>query len=204
MKKLFLIILLGSLVNAEAQLPLLKVSASKRYFVTGNNQPFFWLGDTGWLLFIKCNREEIVQYLQIRKEQGFNVVQVMVLHGLQAKNVYGDSALVNQNVAGPVVTKGNSFPDSIAYDFWDHVDFVIDEAAKRGIYMALVPVWGSNVKEGKVSVKQAEAYAKFLATRYKSKNNIIWLNGGDIKGSDGLNVWKAIGTTLKKDRKSVV
>src|SRR5688572_1113377 len=198
MKKILLIIILGSLLNAEAQLPLLKVSANKRYFVTGNNQPFFWLGDTGWLLFIKCNREETVQYLQTRKEQGFNVVQVMVLHGLQAKNVYGDSALINQNVASPVVTKGNSFSDNLAYDFWDHVDFVIDEAAKRGIYMALVPVWGSNVKDGKVSVKQAEEYAKFLATRYKNKSNIIWLNGGDIKGSDGWDVWKVIGTTLKK------
>ena len=30
--------------------------------------------------------------------------------------------------------------------------------------MALVPVWGSNVKDGKVSIKQAEAYAKFLAS----------------------------------------
>lgn len=198
MKKILLIILLGSLLNAEAQLPWLKVSASKRYFVTGNNQPFFWLGDTGWLLFIKCNREETVQYLQTRKEQGFNVVQVMVLHQLQAKNVYGDSALINQNVASPVVTKGNSFSDTLAYDYWDHVDFVIDEAAKRGTYMALVPVWGSNVKDGKVSVKQAEAYAKFLATRYKNKSNIIWLNGGDIKGSDGLDIWKGIGTTLKK------
>ncbi|HKZ68190.1 MAG TPA: DUF4038 domain-containing protein, partial [Chitinophagaceae bacterium] len=152
MRKIFLIILLGSLLNAEAQLPVLKVSANGRFFQTSDRKPFFWLGDTGWLLFIKCNRDEAVQYLQTRKEQGFNIVQVMVLHGLQAKNVYGDSALINQNVADPVVTKGNSFSDSVAYDYWDHVGFVIDEAAKRGIYMALVPVWGSNVKDGKVSV----------------------------------------------------
>ena len=199
MRKIFLIILLGSLLNAEAQLPMLKVSANGRFFQTSDRKPFFWLGDTGWLLFIKCNRDEAVQYLQTRKEQGFNIVQVMVLHGLQAKNVYGDSALINQNVADPVVTKGNSFSDSVAYDYWDHVGFVIDEAAKRGIYMALVPVWGSNVKDGKVSVKQAEAYAKFLATHYKNKSNIIWLNGGDIKGSDGMDVWKMIGNTLRKN-----
>jgi hypothetical protein len=36
------------------------------------------------------------------------------------------------------------------YDYWDHVDFIVDEAAKRGIYMAMVPIWGSNVKGGKV------------------------------------------------------
>ncbi|HKO82165.1 MAG TPA: glycoside hydrolase family 140 protein, partial [Chitinophagaceae bacterium] len=159
----------------------------------------FWLGDTGWLLFIKCSREEAVQYLQTRKEQGFNVVQVMVLHGVSAKNEYGDSALINRDVAKPAVTKGNNFSDTAAYDFWDHVDFIVDEAAKRGIYMAMVPVWGSNVKEGKVNVQQAETYAKFLSTRYKNKSNIIWLNGGDIKGSDGLDIWKMIGSTLRKN-----
>jgi hypothetical protein len=87
----------------EAQLPLIKVSSNKRYFVTANNKPFFWLGDTGWLLFVKCNREDAVQYLETRKQQGFNVVQVMVLHDMNnTKNVYGDSALINEDVSKPM------------------------------------------------------------------------------------------------------
>ncbi len=109
------------------------------------------------------------------------------------------TALDNMDVSKPLITKGNDFSDTTAYDYWDHVDFIVDEAAKRGIYMALVPVWGSNVKAGKVNTTQAEKYAKFLATRYKNKSNIIWLNGGDIKGTDGLDVWKVIGKTLKKN-----
>lgn len=176
-----------------------KVSINKRFFQLTDSRPFFWLGDTGWLLFVKCTREEAIQYLDTRKGQGFNVVQVMVLHELKAaKNVYGDSALHNLNVAMPAITEGKSFDDATAYDYWDHIDFIVDEAAKRGIYMAMVPVWGSNVKSGLVSREQAAVYAKFLAERYKSKNNIIWLNGGDLKGSDSLEVWQTIGTTLKK------
>lgn len=200
-------LLIISFLQAQVKpLPGLKISANGRFFQTTDKKPFFWLGDTGWLLFVKCNREESVQYLQTRKEQGYNVVQVMVLHDInRATNVYGDSALVNFDVADPATTKGNNFSDSTEYDYWDHVDFVIDEAAKRGIYMALVPVWGSNVKDGKVNMGQAATYAKFLASRYKTKSNIIWLNGGDIKGVDGLDVWKAIGTTLKKiDRRHMV
>jgi Protein of unknown function (DUF4038)/Putative collagen-binding domain of a collagenase len=61
--------------------------------------------------------------------------------------------------------------------------------------MALVPVWGSNIK--KVSVEDAKKYAAFLAERYKNKSNIIWLNGGDIKGADALDKWNAIGNTLR-------
>lgn len=185
-------------IHAQVKpLPGLKVSSNKRFFQTSDGQPFFWLGDTGWLLLIKCNREEAVHYLQTRQEQGFNVVQVMVLHNTTSKNVYGDYALRDGDAAKPIVTPGNVFNDTTAYDFWDHVDFIVDEAAKRGIYMALVPVWGGNVKSGKVSVKQAGVYAKFLAERYRDKSNIIWLNGGDIKGTDGMQVWKTIGTTLR-------
>ena len=196
MKKILLIILLGSLLNADAQLPQLKVSANKRFFQTAGGKPFFWLGDTGWLLFIKCKREDAIKYLDDRKQKGFNVIQVMLVHDVDlGVNTYGDSSLHNKNVADPWITKGNSFSNETEYDFWDHVDFIIDEAAKRGIYMALVPVWGGNIKY--VNEKQAKVYATFLANRYKNKSNIIWLNGGDIKGSDGLKQWNTIGNTIR-------
>ena len=196
MKKILLIILVGSLLITDAQLPQLKVSANKRFFQTAGGKPFFWLGDTGWLLFIKCKREDAIKYLDDRKEKGFNVIQVMLVHDVDlGVNTYGDSSLHNKNVADPWITKGNSFSNETEYDFWDHVDFIIDEAAKRGIYMALVPVWGGNIKY--VNEKQAKVYATFLANRYKNKSNIIWLNGGDIKGSDGLKQWNTIGNTIR-------
>lgn len=180
------------------RLPLLKISDNKRFFTTADGKPFFWLGDTGWLLFVKLNREEVDQYLEDRRQKGFNVIQVMVIHDIHhAVNVYGDSALINQDVAKPKVTPGNSFGDKTQYDFWDHVDYVIHKAAEKGIYMALVPIWGSNVKDGKISVQQAQVFAKFLADRYKNQTNIIWVDGGDIKGSDKEAVWKMIGNTLR-------
>lgn len=169
----------------------LRVSENKRYLQTSDGKPFFWLGDTGWLLFTKLNTKESDQYLTDRQQKGFNVIQVMILPSLSAVNVYGDSALINKNVAYPQTT-----------GYWKHMDTVIDMAAAKGLYMALVPVWGSNVKNGWVSEAQATAYARFLAKRYAGKPNIIWLNGGDIKGSDSLKVWEAIGNTLYKEDKN--
>src|SRR3954468_9269573 len=84
----------------------LKVSDNGRFFTDEKGDPFFWLGDTGWLLFSKLNREEAVQYLEDRKQKGFNVIQAMLLHTVAAANVYGDSALVDKNVAHPKVTAG--------------------------------------------------------------------------------------------------
>jgi hypothetical protein len=174
----------------------LKVAANGRYFETSDGKPFFWLGDTGWLLFTRLTREETAQYLSDRKKKGFNVIQVMVLPAVTAANIYGDSALIGKNVGTPLTTQGSQFTDTAQYDYWDHVDYVVAKAAEKGLYMALVPVWGSPVKAGLVTEKDAVTYAAFLADRYKHFPNIIWMNGGDIKGSDSLNVWTAIGNTL--------
>ena len=203
MKKFLLIILLGSLLKADAQVQQLKISANKRFFQTADGKPFFWLGDTGWLLFAKCKKEDAIKYLDDRKEKGFNVIQVMLIHDVKlAVNVYGDSSIHNGDVSKPV-TNDEHIIDDLKYTYWDHVDFIIDEAAKRGIYMALVPVWGGNIKY--VNEKQAKIYATFLANRYKNKSNIIWLNGGDIKGTDGLKQWNIIGNTLRSiDKKHLI
>lgn len=182
--------------TADASLKPLKISTNGRYFMTADGKPFFWLGDTGWLLFSKLKREEAIQFLDDRKQKGFNVIQVMVLHQAKVKNAYGDTALKNANVSTPNTTPGNSPDDSAQYDYWDHVDFIVKAAAERGIYIAMVPVWGSEVKAGHVKASEAKQYAGFLADRYKSQNNIVWLNGGDIKGSDSTAVWKTLGTTL--------
>ena len=164
----------------------LSVSANKRFLTVGG-RPFFWLGDTGWLLLSKLNQEETETYLEDRKEKEFNVIQIMVLHSLSAVSVSGDSALINKNIGAP---KNDGY--------WENLDFAIDLAEKKGLYLALVPVWGSNVKAGKVTSEQAEKYAEFLAKRYKDKPNLVWMNGGDVRGNDSIQIWKTIGNTIKK------
>ncbi|MGZ3755793.1 MAG: glycoside hydrolase family 140 protein [Mucilaginibacter sp.] len=181
--------------SAPGVLPQLKISSNHRYF-TANSKPFFWLGDTGWLLLSKLKREEAVQYLDIRAKQGFNVIQLMVVHSGNEVNAYGDSALVNKNVSTPRVTPGNTFGKGNEYDYWDNVDWVVTQATQRGLYVALVPVWGSVVKGEHVKPAQAKIYAEFLAKRYSGRTNVIWMNGGDIAGTDSMKVWNTIGNTL--------
>jgi hypothetical protein len=95
-------------------LPELRMSENHRYLVNEKGEPFLWLGDTGWLLFSKLNREDAEKYLADHAAKGFNVIQVMMLHSLGARNFYGDSALIRQNVAIPLVTEGNAFEDTIS------------------------------------------------------------------------------------------
>ncbi|HEY4061069.1 MAG TPA: glycoside hydrolase family 140 protein [Puia sp.] len=175
----------------------LRVSANGRFLMTEKGDPFFWLGDTGWLLLTKLTREETDRYLEDRRAKGFNVIQVMVVHGLNDVDVYGDSALVHANLGRPKTSPGSSFGARGQYDYWNHLDYIVGKAAEKGLYIALVPVWGGVVKSGKVSEAQARAYAEFLADRYKGVTNIVWMNGGDIRGADFLPVWMTIGNTLR-------
>ncbi len=179
--------------------PNLRISENKRFLVTESGEPFFWLGDTGWLLFTKLNREEAEKYFEDRRQKGFNVIQVMVLHNVKkAVNVYGDSALIDHDIERPFTTTGNSADDPEQYDYWDHVDYLINLAQKKGLYMALVPLWGSNVRNGSITREKAGKYAAWLAGRYKDKSNVIWVNGGDINGSDSTAIWKTIGSALRQ------
>jgi hypothetical protein len=64
----------------------LKVSPNGRFLQDRAGNPFFWLGDTGWLLFQKVDRAEAERYLENRRLKGFNVIQAMVLHAANDTN----------------------------------------------------------------------------------------------------------------------
>ncbi|MBI4926797.1 MAG: DUF4038 domain-containing protein, partial [Anaerolineae bacterium] len=57
----------------------ISVSADGHYLMTESGQPFFWLGDTAWELFHRCDREQIALYLENRRVRGFNVIQAVAL-----------------------------------------------------------------------------------------------------------------------------
>src|SRR5262245_66523617 len=51
----------------------LKVSPNGRYFVDQHGKPFFYLGDTAWLLFQRFDPQEADEYLKDRAAKGFTV-----------------------------------------------------------------------------------------------------------------------------------
>jgi hypothetical protein len=166
------------------------VSTNHRFLQYSDGKPFFWLGDTGWLLFKKLDRAEAERYLEDRRGKGFNVIQVMALHSAADKNTYGVPALVDGNPARPNLTP--------AYSYWDHVDWIVDRAAEKGIYIAMVLSWGSIVQGGVLNADNVRTYTRFLAARYGGRANIIWLTGGDARPDKHIGVWRAMGETLRQ------
>jgi hypothetical protein len=178
----------------------LMVSDNSRYLQHANGKPFFWLGDTGWLIFQRLTRHEAKQFFENRKAKGFNVVQCIFYQSYNDSNVYSHSAYVNKDLSQPNHTPGNDPNIAEQYDFWDHVDYMIDVAAQNGIYLAIAPTWSQLVLRDKNMTKaKAEMFASHLATYFKDKPNIIWLNGGSAKSEVNTEIWETIGATIRKN-----
>jgi len=197
----------------------ISVSKDGHYLIQKDGKPFFWLGDTDWELFHRLTREEAIQFLDNRKEQGFNVIQAVALaefEGLRKPNRYGDYPLIDFDPTRWAITPGNNPGDNNEYDYWDHVDFVVAEAANRNMYIGLLPAWGDKVTPAwgdgpKIfDSLNAEIYAETIAKRYAKQWNIIWILGGDrpavytrkIDGKetamDDRPIWRAMARGIRK------
>jgi len=183
-----IVLLVVSIQMAGAQR--LKVSENHRFLVTEDGQPFFWLADTAWELFHRCDRKQADHYLEKRAEQGFNVVQAVALaeiDGIHSPNPYGETPLINDDPRTP-----NAL-------YFEHVDYIIQKADSLGLYIALLPTWGDKVFTHSwgvgpeiFDVQNAHAFGKWIGSRYKDYDNIIWIIGGDRNPrphTDDVEIW---------------
>lgn len=166
----------------------LRISDNHRYLCT-DDRPFFWLGDTAWLIFGKLTEAEAYTYLRNRKEKGYNVIQATLIHEWPQKNIDGAYALKNEDYASPDLQSG----------YWQRAENIVSIAEELGIYMALLPTWGGNVSSGRLNLENADPYLDFLMEQFGQRPNVIWLVGGDVKGSAAGEVFRHIGKRLKEE-----
>ncbi|KAG2508595.1 hypothetical protein JM16_008804 [Phytophthora kernoviae] len=141
---------------------------------TATEEPFFWKADTAWELTHRLNKTSIDFYLRTRAEQGYNVVQTVIiseLNGTTRANFYGDLPYNNSDTTQP----------NEAY--FELIDWTVDLAASYGILVALVPVWGRWVNGGWHSDKEsifnestAYEWGKYVGNRYPGLPKLL---GGD-------------------------
>lgn len=166
------------------------VSDNKRFIQHTNGKPFFWLGETAWLLPSRSNRDEVDFFMNETQKNGYNVVQISILHNIPAMNVYGHEALPNGFDFKDIDQKGQ-------YNYWKHVDYIVERAQQCGIYIGIVCIWGDPVSQKQLTVEDAKKYGEFLAERYKKYPNIIWFIGGDIRGDVQPDIWQALAKTIR-------
>lgn len=174
----------------------LQVSTNRRYLVQADGRPFFYLGDTAWELFHRCDQQEAELYLTNRASKGFNVIQAVALaelDGLTVPNVYGALPLFDRDPARP----------NEAY--FEHVDWIVNRANTLGLWLGFLPTWGRWVvsaswappKPGEpvFNTENARAYGRFLGERYRQAE-LIWILGGDRHAAGVEPIWRAMAQGL--------
>ncbi len=171
----------------------LRISPNGRYFVTGEGQPFFWMGDTAWPFFTVYPMQTALAYLEKRASQGFNVVQ----------GVLGWSAGTGFERPVPAANEDGqrAWEDDPAHPnpaFFDRVEKLLLAAKQQGIVLAMLPTWGYYVCEAHVfNEDNAFVYGKFLGERFKQHPNLVWVSGGDRIPTGREAEYRALGRGLR-------
>jgi hypothetical protein len=169
---------------------LLRVAPSGRYFETAKGKPWFWLGDTCWPMFTAYAPDEVARYLASRARMGFSLVQVSPLWDGGTTSENGENPNPNQEGVQPWANQDPLQPNEA---FWKNVDAGVRVAREHGLYLGLLPAWGSYVVNTRmITLKNARAYGCWLGERYRNAPNIVWVNGGDRKLVDETEAWRAL------------
>jgi hypothetical protein len=165
-----------------------RVDPTGRHFQSSDGRAFFWLGDTAWLLAQASTREDADLFLETRADQGFSVIQMAAVNaerrafaGVLVPNAYGDSAFIAGDPARPRTTPGADPDDPAEYDYWDHLDYLVDKAEAEGLVAAMFPMFVGYQNNGFESLTTANAYqyGAFLGERYGRRPNVLWVLCGD-------------------------
>lgn len=167
----------------------LTIAENGRYFLR-DGAPFFWLGDTAWLLFSKLTYEEALVYLDNRAAKGFTVIQATLVHTQDYRNPAGSPALLDNDFSRPN-------PDHAPGAYWPQVKRIVDAAAERGLVMALLPSWGCFVKDGQLTGDSIGRYTDFLAETFGACENVLWLLGGDVRGTANPEAFRELGRCMR-------
>ncbi len=163
--------------SASSPYPI-RVGPDQRHVVDQAGAPFLIQGDAPWSIISGLTREEEEQYLENRRQKGFNTIMVNLIehqfHGPVDR--YGE---------GPFTTPGDfSTPNE---KYFEHADWVIRKAAEKGIQVLLAPIYLGYIGTNEGWVKEALAngpakcrnWGRYVGNRYRNFDNIVWLMGGD-------------------------
>jgi hypothetical protein len=175
-KSVLLVLLISGFTTSQGQ-QMLSFTTTEHGLLC-NDRPFFWLGDTGWLLMQK-SPDDVIFYLNDRAAKHFTVIQMMAI-----RTEFADkkpTGRLVQNYAGETPFTSLD-PVTLNEAYWRHIDFIIDAARKTNLIVAIATMWGRDADSlFPKALKNNELYGKLLGHRYRNKDNVFWLVTGEYE-----------------------
>lgn len=167
----------------------------KYYFSYSDGTPFFWLACTAWNGALKSTDEEWEYYLNQRKKNQYNTIQLVTTEWRG-----GD-----KNAEGLTAIDGTGYIQ-IHPEFFRRIDRRIDECNAKGFLVSPVVLWALPSGQGRhlspgytLPLEEAVLLAKYIVARYQG-NQVVWTLGGDGRYYDDQEIkWKEIGRRVFND-----
>ncbi len=162
----------------------LRLSDNRRFIISADGTPFFWLGDTAWNGVLRAQPEDWDRYLQTRSTQGFSVIQFVTTQWRGGREVLEDRAFDGVDAM------------RINPEFYQKRDPLIRAINDRGMIAAPILLWAlTDSDPGRLlPIDEAIRLARYEVARYGAYQ-VVWLLGGDGRYTkpDEIERWKAIG-----------
>jgi Protein of unknown function (DUF4038) len=132
-----------------------RVGTDHRHVVDQSGAPFLIHGDTPWSLISGLTKEEAEQYLENRRQKGFNSIIVnLIEHKFRGPvNRYGEE---------PFTTPGDfSTPNG---KYFEHADWVIRKAGEKRMQVFLAPIYLGYIGTDEGWIEEALATVRRSAT----------------------------------------
>jgi hypothetical protein len=168
----------------------LRADPTGRHLVDGTAEPVFLNGDSAWSIVVSERAEGWATYFADRAARGFNAVIVNAIEALFTADPPRTVDGVEPFLEPGVLTRPNPA-------YWDRVDAMLDVAAGHGMYVLLAPLYLGYIDphfpgfgftrrdEGwHPAVRAAgedgcRTYGAYLGARYRDRDNLVWVIGGD-------------------------
>jgi len=190
---------LTAVVTGEQKMPPFHFTTSGHHLLN-NEKPFFWLGDTAWLL-VKRSPEDVQYYMTNRSSKGFTIIQMMAIR-VNHNDPKESSRQPMRNYAGKSPFTSLD-PVILNEAYWRHVDFIIKTARQHGLTVALATMWGQDVASlFPDPIRNNYQYGKLLGRRYRSRSNMIWLVTGEYEKIN--KNWRADSQVISDEQRKLL
>lgn len=157
----------------------LTVSETRDYFLRDGRE-FFYLADTCWSAFTNATLDEWEYYLEFRRAQGFNALQINVLPQHDRSEVGAFPQPFKEAPGG-----GWDF-SRVNEEYFDRAEKMVEMAVERGFTPALVVLWcnyvpgtwGSRLPIARVIPREhLVPYVEYVAERFGKYEPVFVISG---------------------------
>lgn len=159
------------------------------HFVDSSNNPFFWLADTAWNAALKGDEDEWHEYLRLRAQQGFTVIQFVTTQWRGAREPKGGRLFTTDD-------GGNVHFNEPA---WKSMDRFIELIRYYGMIPAPIMLWANTPACPGQCLTENQAIEVCLQqmTRWSGGPTFWLLNGDGVYDNPQAALrWKRIGRVV--------